>query len=231
MTSDTGHRSPVTRLLCFDLDGVLYSSEPFIADSYRESIARVNERRPGSFERVPSTQEILAHVGWPVSTILQRLFPHVDEEATRLLYEVTLDVISARVEKREGVLFPGVAETLRALAADYLLAVASNGRSRYVESVLRTYELAGLFVPRVTADQTRDKAAILRAYLARYSLGAHDIIMIGDRTSDVEAAVAVGCPFIGCDYGHGHREEIEGAGPIVGSFAEIAEAVACLRAV
>ena len=44
MTSDTGHRSPVTHLLCFDLDGVLYSSEPFIADSYRESIARVLAR-------------------------------------------------------------------------------------------------------------------------------------------------------------------------------------------
>jgi phosphoglycolate phosphatase len=223
MSSDTRHPSPGTRLLCFDLDGVLYSSEPFIADSYRESIARVNEQRPGSFERVPSTQEILAHVGWPVSVILQRLFPHVDEEASRLLYDVTLDVISTRVDRKEGLLFPGVTETLRALAADHLLAVASNGRSRYVESVLRTYDLADLFVPRITTGQMGDKAGILRAYLARHALAARDIVMIGDRTSDVEAAQAVGCPFIGCDYGHGHRDEIEGAGPIVGSFAELRE--------
>jgi HAD superfamily hydrolase (TIGR01509 family) len=228
MTSGTRHPTPETRLLCFDLDGVLYSSEPFIADSYRESIARVNERRPGSFERVPSTSEILAHVGWPVSIILERLFPHVDEEAVRLLYGVTLDVISARVEAGEGVLFPGVAETLRELRKDYLLAVASNGRSRYVESVLRTYDLADLFDPRVTADHVGDKADILRAYLARHGLTPRDTIMIGDRTSDVEAARAVGCAFIGCDYGHGHRDEIEGMGPIVRSFRELPATVAAL---
>ena len=30
------------RLICFDLDGVLYSSEPFLGEAYREAIALVN---------------------------------------------------------------------------------------------------------------------------------------------------------------------------------------------
>jgi phosphoglycolate phosphatase-like HAD superfamily hydrolase len=42
--------------------------------------------------------------------------------------------------------------------------------------------------------------------------------MIGDRASDVAAARALGTPFIGCDYGHGYRPEIEGAGPIISRF-------------
>jgi phosphoglycolate phosphatase-like HAD superfamily hydrolase len=42
--------------------------------------------------------------------------------------------------------------------------------------------------------------------------------MVGDRASDVEAAQAVGCHFVGCDYGHGYRAEIAGAGPVVASF-------------
>jgi phosphoglycolate phosphatase len=229
MRTNPEPRAAQRRLLCFDLDGVLYSSEPFIADAYREAIGRVNDERPGSFERVPSTREILAHVGWTVPVILQRLFPRVDEEAVRLLYAVTLDVISARVEAGEGILFPGVSETLRELRKDSLLAVASNGRSRYVESVLATYGLDALFVPRVTADQVGDKTAVLRASLARHSVDPRATVMIGDRSSDVEAARAVGCPFIGCDYGHGHRDEIEGAGPIVSSFGELPGAVARLR--
>ena len=66
-----------------------------------------------------------------------------------------------------------------------------------------------------------DKTAILRAYLERYGLGPESTIMVGDRSSDVEAARAVGCRFIGCDYGHGYRREIEGAGPIIGRFDQL----------
>ena len=117
------------RLICFDLDGVIYSAEPFLGDAYREAIALVEQKRPGSFERVPSTREILDHVGWPVPVILARLFPRVDDAAVRLLYAETLEVICRRVAAREGVLYPGVEQTLRVLRRDRVLAVASNGRA------------------------------------------------------------------------------------------------------
>jgi phosphoglycolate phosphatase len=209
-------------LIAFDLDGVLYTSEPFIGEAYRESIAAVNARRPGSFARVPSTREILDHIGWPVPVILERLFPAVEAEAVDLLYAVTLDVICGYVERRKGTLYPGVAETLAELAAEgYVLAVASNGRARYVSAVLDTYGLRSLFVPPITADQVGDKERVLRAYLERHALPAARLVMIGDRSSDVAAARAVGCAFVGCDHGHGYRHEIEGAGPIVERFRDL----------
>jgi phosphoglycolate phosphatase len=209
------------RLICFDLDGVIYSAEPFLGDAYREAIALVEQKRPGSFERVPSTREILDHVGWPMPVILARLFPRVDDAAVELLYAETLEVICRRVAACEGVLYPGVEPTLRALRRGRVLAIASNGRRRYIETVLSTYGLADCFAERITADQVGDKTAVLRAYLERCALGAESVIMVGDRSSDVEAARAVGCRFIGCDYGHGHRDEIESAGPIIGRFEDL----------
>ena len=126
-------------LVAFDLDGVLYSSEAFLGAAYREAIAAVNARRPGSFPRVPTTEEILQHVGWPVSVILDRLFPQVDATAVALLHEATLEVICARVARGEGRVFADVAATLDALRQEgVLLAIASNGRRRYVETVLAT---------------------------------------------------------------------------------------------
>lgn len=216
-------------LTAFDLDGVLYSSEPFLGDAYREAIANVNAARPGSFARVPSTAEILQHIGWPVPVILARLFPHVDDAAIALLHVETLDVICAHVALGDGVLYADVAQTLHAVGDLGLhLAVASNGRTRYVETVLATYDLADAFLERVTADQVGDKTAVLQAYIDRLGTTSAETVMVGDRTSDVEAARAVGCRFIGCDYGHGHRDEIEAAGPVISRFADLPRTLASL---
>jgi phosphoglycolate phosphatase len=218
-------------LIAFDLDGVLYSSESFLGEAYREAIEHVNARRPGSFERVPPTREILDHIGWPVPIILQRLFPRAEEQALQMLHAETLAVICAHVARGDGLLYPGVAPTLRALRADGLhLAVASNGRTQYIETVLDTYALADLFVERVTADQVGDKRAVLQAYVERLAVAPSDTVMVGDRASDVEAARAVGCLFVGCDYGHGYRHEIEAAGPLVSRFVDLPTAIAAVLA-
>jgi phosphoglycolate phosphatase len=223
----------VQALIAFDLDGVLYSSEPFLGEAYREAIANVNQRRPNSFPRVPSTREILDHVGWPVTVILDRLFPDIDAAAVDLLYAEALEVICAHVARGEGILFPGVAKTLADLRrSGLLLAVASNGRQRYIETVLSSYGIARHFLDLITVESgaIENKAGVLRACLARYCLGPEQLVMVGDRSSDVEAAAAVGCHFIGCDYGHGYRNEIEGAGPIISAFDELPNAIAALLA-
>ena len=220
-------------LIAFDLDGVLYSSEPFLGEAYREAIATVNTRRPNSFPRVPSTREILDHVGWPVAVILNRLFPHIERTAVDLLYAETLEVICARVERGEGILFPDVPETLaRLAAAGFRLAIASNGRRRYIEAVLRSNRLAPYFIEliNVESDGITDKGQILRAYLAREALTPAQVVMVGDRSSDVDAAITVGCHFVGCDYGHGYRNEIEGAGPVVSAFSQLPGAIAAIFA-
>lgn len=209
-------------LVVFDLDGVIYSSERFLGEAYREAIGNVNARRPGSFDRIPSTREVLDHVGWPVPVILSRLFPRVDREASDLLNAETLEVICARVARGEGEIYADVPETLRTLrAAGRLLAVASNGRGKYVETVLATYGIADLFVERIFSNEPDRKLAALRGYLQRHGVTPQRAVMIGDRSSDVDAARAAGCAFIGCDYGHGYRHEIEAAGPVVGRFADL----------
>jgi phosphoglycolate phosphatase len=216
-------------LLAFDLDGVLYSSEPFLGEAYREAIADVNARHPGAFARVPTTAEILAHVGWPLPVIFANLFPGVAAAALDDLHAATLAVICRRVAAGDGVCFPRVPDTLRALrAAGHTLCVASNGRTRYVETVLATYGVADLFLARVTADAVGDKTAILRHYLRALPADPRRTVMVGDRASDVDAARAVGCHFVGCDYGHGHRAEIAGAGPLVRDFADLPDVVAAL---
>lgn len=212
------------QLLAFDLDGVLYSSEPFLGEAYRQAIENVNRDRPGSFDRVPPTAEILQHIGWPVPIILSRLFPNAGAEALSRLAPRTLAAICERVAARRGILYEDVPTTL-ALLRDRpsTLVVASNGRRHYVETVLATYGIDHYFEPIVTADELGDKIGVVRSYVATYRPAA--AVMIGDRASDVEAAHAAGMRFVGCDYGHGHRAEIAGAGPVVDRFADLPAAI------
>jgi phosphoglycolate phosphatase-like HAD superfamily hydrolase len=210
------------RLLAFDLDGVLYSSEPFLGEAYREAIGNVNRRRPGSFARVPATREILDHIGWPLPVILDRLFPDAHPQAIALLHEESLVSICARVAAGNGILYPGVSETLKDFhRSGFVLALASNGRRRYLQTVLATYEIAAYFVDIITADEAGDKATLLGLYLQRLGAAPARTVMIGDRASDVEAARANRTLFVGCDYGHGYRDEIDSAGPVVSSFGDL----------
>lgn len=212
----------MTSLIAFDMDGVLFSSEPFVAQAYREAMETVNARKPGTLPRVPSAREILDHIGWPVRVIQERLFPGLDEASGDLLYEETSNAMAAHAVSGDGYLYPDVPDTLRTLRqSGHALCVASNGRRSYVEGVLRTYGLRDLFLPSITADEVGSKEAVLRGYLRRHDLTRDRLVMIGDRASDAEAALAVGCHFIGCDYGHGYRREIEAAGPVVGRFSDL----------
>src|SRR5574341_1860127 len=132
-------------IVAFDLDGVLYSSEPFLGAAYREAIALVNAKRPGSFPHVPSTREILDHVGWPLTVILDRLFPTADRAAVDLLIAETLEVIGAHVVRREGVRYADPDTLSRLNRTGLVLAVASNGRRRYIEAVLAAHDIARYF--------------------------------------------------------------------------------------
>jgi phosphoglycolate phosphatase len=146
-----------------------------------------------------------------------------------LLHDETLAVICAHVARRDGVLFSGVATTLSALReAGYVLAVASNGRRRYIETVLATYDIARNFRELISADEVGNKTALLRAYLERIPALPDNTVMVGDRASDVEAAVTNRCRFVGCDYGHGYVDEIASAGPMVSRFDELPGVIATI---
>jgi phosphoglycolate phosphatase-like HAD superfamily hydrolase len=164
--------------------------------------------------------------------IFANLFPGADTDALDDLHGETLDVICRRRRRSRGhLLSRTVAETLRDLhAAGHALCVASNGRTRYVETVIATYGVADLFLPRVTAGRRRrqDRHPPPLPH-GRYPRSAAH----GDGRRPRQRRrrrPRRRLPFIGCDYGHGHRQEIEHAGPLVQDFAALRAVIASLLA-
>lgn len=214
----------------FDLDGTLYSSEPVLGLAYDSAIRAANAEW-GSSWPVPTTAQILVHVGRPVREIFARLFPSMPESVRARLAQRVLEDLAARIRAGGGHLFPGALEVLRELRSEGCVPIlVSNCRRLYLEAVTTTFGLAPLFDEMHCNED--DPVLGKSGLLARAAAGRSGV-MVGDRASDGEAARAAGLAWIGCDFGHVGEEgriELSGADVVVTSLAEIPGIVGSRRA-
>jgi len=198
------------KMIAFDIDGTLFSSESIILDVYIRAIHEFRERT-GNQLQVPTREEIMFQVGRPVKEIFQNLLPGISEKERDEVSNRVLDLLCDSVRTGGGNYYGGVGSTIHYLREKgYLLTSASNGRKPYVETVLDTAGVLSFFEPLVVVgmQDITTKVGILREYIRKYNLSPDSIAMIGDRHSDWEAARQNGCFFLFCEYGHAPPGEI-----------------------
>ncbi len=198
------------KYLAFDIDGTLFSSEDIILNVYKESI-QLYKNRTGSNIEIPSQEKIMAQIGKPVKTIFLNLVPQLEEKDRDLISDDVLRILCEKVRNKEGHIYDGVRDTLEELhKKSYILLTASNGRIPYIDSILDVALVNSLFSDKVTLDynKLKVKGDILLHYIKKYNIKPNQILMIGDRFSDFEAAEQAQTPFLFCEYGHADLGEI-----------------------
>jgi phosphoglycolate phosphatase len=198
------------KYLAFDIDGTLFSSEDIILNVYKESIL-LYKNRTGSNIEIPSQEKIMAQIGKPVKTIFLNLVPELEEKDRDLISDDVLRILCEKVRNKEGHIYDGVRDTLEKLQQkSYILLTASNGRTPYIDSILDVAGVNTLFTDKVTLDynKLKVKGDILLHYIEKYNIKPDQILMIGDRFSDFEAAEIAKTPFLFCEYGHATLDEI-----------------------
>ena len=183
-------------VLIFDWDGTLMDSEAHIVACLRQALAAVG--------LPPQPDEVLRQViGLGLREALAALMP--GQPAARIDAAVDAyrqEFLAPRPTPSE--LFPGVRETLHALAgAGYRLAVATGKSRRGLDKVLAQTGLAPLFAATACADETRSKPhpRMLEVLLAELDAPAGRALMIGDTEFDLAMAARLGMPRLGVDYG------------------------------
>ena len=198
------------KILAFDVDGTLFSSEAIILDTYVESIQKFSINS-GKKVIVPTKEKILEQVGLPVKQIFQNLLPELSESERDSISDNVLRLLCEKIFEKKGMLYKGVAETIRELhSRDYLLCIASNGRAAYINAILEAYNLKEYFQELIVIDYVsiRSKGDILKGYLSNFQKTGLSALMIGDRKSDLDAALEAESPFAYCEYGHAEPNEI-----------------------
>lgn len=231
-------------LVLFDMDGVLFSSEPILHRAYSDAVSTMNQRR-GSAEPVPSEEQIFAHVGKPVRQLFAELFPHLDEDVRNDLNQHVLRYLVDNIG--EGIIYPNTADTLAKLSGNWPVALASNGRSAYLKAICSYFDLQQFLQPGYSIHGTiHNKLQLVAAYgqnLDFFAAGSgknppqiestpipdpglgRNILVVGDRSGDLEAARSNGCHFIGVTWGHGSLSEVETADFLAHDMAELADII------
>ena len=188
--------------ILFDVDGTLIDSAPGILNTLEMvlrdmgvDVTNVNLRR---------------YIGPPLRKSFAEHFsdPAKIEEATeryRMIYH--------EKGSHEGGAYPGVPEMLRRLKdAGFTLCTATCKPTEVVTPILEEQGIAGYFafVGGASMDESRDtKTDVIRYVLSQPALQGKRVLMVGDRSDDLQGAANCGLDAAGVLYGYGSREELE----------------------
>lgn len=198
------------KLAVFDCDGTLIDGQASICEAMEAAFA--------AFGLVaPPRGRIRRAVGLSLPQAMRQLLPDAENERHQAMSEAYKDAFrTARTQGRVAQpLFPGMAETLRALqGAGWTLGVATGMSDRGLEHCLADNGIAELFVTLQTADRHPSKPdpAMLAEALFEAGAQASEAVMIGDTAYDMQMAVAAGTRAVGVDWGYHHPRELTAAG-------------------
>lgn len=195
----------------FDLDGTLCDSEAGIVEHLAAALSTVGLVVPprAVLRRCvgPAWHHGLPEAGVPPERL----------EEVIAAYRATYDLAAPGL----AVPFLGISEALdRLLAAGLVLAVATQKRHQVAQRVIAESPLAAQLDVVVGADVDAGrltKAGVIGAALVELGgdVAPATVVMVGDRSFDVEGAAAHGVATIGVAWGCAEPDELEAAGAAV----------------
>ncbi len=197
------------RLLVFDWDGTLMDSIGTIAACTRAVVRELGLRE------VPE-ETIRGTIGLGLRETMDVLSPGCDDAMLARIVESYRQHWTSTFRDLP-LLFAGVGEMLRDLAAEgYLLAVATGKSRRGLDYTLEQTGLRGVFHSTRTADEAFSKPhpQMLLDILEDLGVAPREAVMVGDTTYDLEMARSARMAAVGvCSGGH-PRAELERLGPL-----------------
>jgi len=194
----------------FDVDGTLCDTEADIKSAWRAAIKALGRECP-QFDAIYRT-------GPNIDQVTYMLFDDATPELVeqiRTLFKTCYDQSGFPETKP----YPWVPAWLADLKAKGCrIYVATNKRYNPMGALMRKMDWVELFDGYYSFDmyegEKLKKADLLKRVMAARGIDPADAVMVGDTRGDVEAGKGAGLYTIGCTWGYGTREELEGADEI-----------------
>lgn len=201
----------MSQVILFDLDGTLTESGEGIINCVQYALEKLGKK-----EEHP--ENLQCFIGPPLKEQFMKYAGLSEEEGEKaVVYYQERYTTTGIFENR---LYPKIPELLELLKINNkILAVASSKPEVYVKQILKHFQIADYFTAIVGSEldgRRTEKAEVIEEALRRMHLEEErdKVLMVGDRSHDVQGAISCGLQCIGVAYGYGSREELEKAGAV-----------------
>jgi len=211
--------------IIFDLDGTLFQTDKLVIPAFQKTFEQL-KMEGYEISYMPDERELLSVIGLTLDDVWQNLLPDVSKEnyikANNFLLENELSGVRAGY----GALYPNVTDTLIELKnRGYRLFIASNGLKEYVYGITEEFRIDHYFDAIYSAGEfnTATKKELVHKLVTEFEI--KDGIMVGDRSSDVEAGKNNNLFVVGCSFGFSTEKELESADKIIESIEQIFDVI------
>jgi len=216
------------KVILFDLDGTLINSGPDLALAVNHMLQSLN--------RETFSEDVIdGWVGNGAQMLVQRALSgqrEINENLDAALYDDALDIFLTFYGQNlcvATVTYLNVPATLTRLKeAGYRLAIVTNKPFAFVEPILESLTLSGLFeliLGGDSLDKKKPNPLPLLHVCEQLNVSVDECVMVGDSKNDILAANAAGMQSIGVTYGYNYGEKIDVYEPdmVVDDFSDILE--------
>lgn len=200
--------------IIFDIDGTLWDSTDSVAASWNRAI-----RENTSLDLTLDAGILSGLFGKTMTEIGRALFPDDPEEEQARILDICFRYENDYLRDHPGVVYDGVADTIRKLYEKYPLFIVSNCQLGYIEVTMKGAGIESFIKDHLCFGETQvSKGETLLMLMERNNLKSP--VYVGDTQGDADACRFAGIPFIFAEYGFG---DVPDAETRIRSFLELGE--------
>ncbi|HIZ13801.1 MAG TPA: HAD family hydrolase [Candidatus Mediterraneibacter stercorigallinarum] len=200
--------------IIFDIDGTLWDSTDSVAASWNRAI-----RENTSLDLTLDAGILSGLFGKTMTEIGRALFPDDPEEEQARILDICFRYENDYLRDHPGVVYDGVADTIRKLYEKYPLFIVSNCQLGYIEVTMKGAGIESFIKDHLCFGETQvSKGETLLMLMERNNLKSP--VYVGDTQGDADACRFAGIPFIFAEYGFG---DVPDAETRIRSFRELGE--------
>ena len=187
--------------LIFDIDGTLWDSRALVAEGYN-----IQLRREGLEHLCVTAEDFLPLFGKVMTEIADVIFAELPPEQRYPLMDRCMDTENRYLHENPCKIgYPGIRETLEALAKSHRLFIVSNSQQGYPELCIEKLGLTPYISGHLCfGDTGTEKGETIRRLMEKHHITS--AVYIGDTQGDLDAARQAGIPFVFASYGFGDPE-------------------------
>lgn len=210
--------------LVFDYDGTIHDTIMIYERAFRQCYQWLVSEGYVE-EQYISTEKISTWLGMNSKEMWNTFQPQLSDEIKAKAENIIGESMVKQILENKAIWYPGTEKVLNKLKGKgYHMVILSNCKTTYKEANWKQFSMNQWF-SKFYDCQSFDFQPKTKIIKTVQKENPGEIIVIGDRNSDLDCARACGAQFIGCLYGFGKDGELKEADKIINSIEELPKTI------